>query len=67
MEGGNGVAWTCFSRVLALILTVALGPPAVLLTIATVALCLPCVMCKFRRQGCRKGWDFIGGIVSFWG
>lgn len=67
MEGGGGVAWTLFSRVLALILTIALGPPAVVLTIATVVLCLPCVVHKFAKGGCRHGWDFIGGIVSFWG
>ena len=61
------MAWTLFSRVLALILTIALGPPAVVLTIATVVLCLPCVVHKFAKGGCRHGWDFIGGIVSFWG
>lgn len=64
MEGGTGIAWTTWSKLLAVVLIAVLGLPAVALAVATLLLCLPCFYSRIKQSGC---WSTFVGIISFWG
>ena len=52
MEGGTGIAWTTWSKLLAVVLIAVLGLPAVALAVATLLLCLPCFYSRIKQSAC---------------